>query len=54
MAMSERMERRLVVDPLEMRIQQGLPGEGLTAHVNGGMQEASKHCRGLLHDQTFT
>lgn len=53
-SMSERMESRLVVDALEMAIQRELPGEGLTAHSDRGVQYASEHYQALLKKHAVT
>lgn len=53
-SMSERMESRLVVDALEMAIQRELPGEGLTAHSDRGVQYASEHYQTLLKKHAVT
>ena len=53
-SMSGSMESRLVVDALEMAVQRELPGEGLVAHSDRGVQYASDHYQQLLakHDIT--
>jgi putative transposase len=53
-SMSDRMDSRLVVDALEMAIHRELPGEGLVAHSDRGVQYASEHYQNLLrrHDVT--
>jgi putative transposase len=53
-SMSDRMDSRLVVDALEMAIHRELPGEGLMAHSDRGVQYASEHYQNLLrrHDLT--
>ena len=47
-SMSERIDSRLVVDALEMAIERQLPGDGLVAHSDRGVQYASEHYRELL------
>jgi transposase InsO family protein len=53
-SMSDRIDSRLVVDALEMAIRRELPGEGLVAHSDRGVQYASEHYQNLLrrHDVT--
>ena len=53
-SMSGSMESRLVVDALEMAVQRELPGDGLVAHSDRGVQYASEHYQELLtkHDIT--
>lgn len=53
-SMSDRIDSRLVVDALEMAIHRELPGEGLVAHSDRGVQYASEHYQNLLrrHDVT--
>jgi transposase InsO family protein len=53
-SMSDRIDSRLVVDALEMAIHRELPGEGLMAHSDRGVQYASEHYQNLLrrHDLT--
>ena len=53
-SMSDRIDSRLVVDALEMAIHRELPGEGLMAHSDRGVQYASEHYQNLLrrHDVT--
>jgi putative transposase len=53
-AMSSSMESRLVVDALEMAIQRELPGEGLVAHSDRGVQYASEHYQQLLSKHDIT
>lgn len=47
-SMSDRIDSRLVVDALEMAVEQQLPGDGLIAHSDRGVQYASEHYRELL------
>ena len=47
-SMSERIDSRLAVDALEMAVQRELPGEGLVAHSDRGVQYASEHYQRLL------
>jgi transposase InsO family protein len=47
-SMSERIDSRLVVDALEMALERQLPGDGLVAHSDRGVQYASEHYRELL------
>lgn len=47
-SMSERIDSRLVVDALEMAVARQLPGDGLVAHSDRGVQYASEHYRELL------
>ena len=53
-SMSERIDSRLAVDALEMAVQRQLPGAGLIAHSDRGVQYASEHYQRLLarHDIT--
>lgn len=53
-SMADHMESRLVVDALEMALQRELPGAGLVAHSDRGVQYASEHYQQLLarHDIT--
>lgn len=53
-SMSERIDSRLVVDALEMAIQRELPGEGLIAHSDRGVQYASEHYQQRLAAQGIT
>lgn len=53
-SMSERIDSRLVVDALEMAVQQELPGEGLVAHSDRGVQYASEHYQTLLSKHGLT
>lgn len=50
-SMSERIDSRLVVAALEMAIQRELPGAGLVAHSDRGVQYASEHYQQLLSQQ---
>lgn len=47
-SMSQRIDSRLVVDALQMAIERQLPGDGLVAHSDRGVQYASEHYRELL------
>ncbi len=53
-SMSSSMESRLVVDALEMAVQRELPGEGLVAHSDRGVQYASEHDQDLLTKHGIT
>lgn len=53
-AMADHMESRLVVDALEMAVQRELPGEGLVAHSDRGVQYASDHYQQLLNKYGIT
>ena len=53
-SMSDRIDSRLVVDALEMAIQRELPGEGLVAHSDRGVQYASQHYQSLLRKHDIT
>jgi transposase InsO family protein len=53
-SMSERIDSRLVVDALEMAVQRELPGEGLVAHSDRGVQYASEHYQTLLSKHGLT
>jgi len=53
-SMSKSMESRLVVDALEMAVQRELPGEGLVAHSDRGVQYASEHYQELLQKHAIT
>ncbi|MEZ5944112.1 MAG: hypothetical protein R3C18_22190 [Planctomycetaceae bacterium] len=44
----EQIDSRLVVDALEMAVQRELPGTGLVAHSDRGVQYASEHYQQLL------
>ena len=46
--MGSRIDRRLVVDALEMAVARRIPGAGLVAHSDRGSQYASEHYQGLL------
>lgn len=48
-SMSERIDSRLVVDALEMAVLRELPDAGLVAHSDRGVQYASEHYQGVLH-----
>jgi len=47
-SMSDRIDSRLVVDALEMALERQLPGDGLVAHSDRGVQYAGEHYRELL------
>ena len=57
-SMSDRIDSRLVVAALEVAIQRELPGEGVVAHSDRGVQYAREHyagslaetCRHVLHE----
>jgi len=53
-SMSERIDSRLVTDALEMAINRELPGEGLIAHSDRGVQYASDHYQRLLKQHGVT
>lgn len=53
-SMSPSMESRLVVDALEMAVQRELPGQGLVAHSDRGVQYASEHYQQLLTKHGIT
>ena len=53
-SMADHMESRLVVDALEMAVQRELPGEGLVAHSDRGVQYASEHYQELLKKHDIT
>jgi len=53
-SMSDRIDSRLVVDALEMAIQRELPGQGLVAHSDRGVQYASEHYQTLLRKHAVT
>jgi transposase InsO family protein len=53
-SMSERIDSRLVVDALEMAVARQLPGEGLVAHSDRGVQYASEHYRARLTQHGIT
>ena len=53
-SMADHMESRLVVDALEMAMQRELPGEGLVAHSDRGVQYASDHYQELLTTHGIT
>ena len=53
-SMSERIDSRLAVDALEMAVQRELPGEGLVAHSDRGVQYASAHYQTLLRKHGLT
>ena len=47
-SMSERIDSRLVADALQMAVERQLPGAGLVAHSDRGVQYASEHYQRLL------
>lgn len=53
-SMSDRIDSRLVVDAIQMAIQRELPGEGLIAHSDRGVQYASEHYQCLLRKHAVT
>ncbi|MFM8584300.1 MAG: IS3 family transposase [Planctomycetaceae bacterium] len=53
-SMSARIDSRLVVDALEMAIQRELPGVGLLAHSDRGVQYASEHYQRHLDNHGIT
>ena len=53
-SMSERIDSRLVVDALEMAVRRQLPGAGLVAHSDRGVQYASEHDQRLLAAHRIT
>lgn len=53
-SMSDRIDSRLVVDAFQMAIQRELPGEGLIAHSDRGVQYASEHYQSLLRKHAVT
>jgi transposase InsO family protein len=53
-SMSGSRKSRLVVDALEMAVQRELPGEGLVAHSDHGVQYASDHDQELLSKPEIT
>jgi len=53
-SMSKGMESRLVVDALEMAVQRELPGAGLVAHSDRGVQYASEHYQERLTKHGIT
>lgn len=53
-SMSDRIDSRLVVDALQMAIRRELPGEGLVAHSDRGVQYASEHYQALLRKHRVT
>lgn len=53
-SMSHRIDSRLVADALEMAIQRELPGAGLVAHSDRGVQYASEHYQALLKQNGIT
>jgi transposase InsO family protein len=53
-SMGERIDSRLVVDALTMAIRRELPGEGLVAHSDRGVQYASGHYQQVLRRHQIT
>lgn len=53
-SMSDRNDSRLVVDALEMAIERQLPGDGLVAHSDRGVQYASEHYQERLSRHGIT
>ena len=53
-SMSDHIDSRLVVDALQMAIQRELPGAGLIAHSDRGVQYASEHYQLLLKNHDIT
>jgi len=53
-SMSDRIDSRLVVDAFEMALERRLPGDGLVAHSDRGVQYASEHYRELLARRGIT
>lgn len=53
-SMSERIDSRLVTDALEMALQRELPGAGLMAHSDRGVQYASNHYQQVLERHGIT
>lgn len=53
-SLSERIDSRLVAAALEMAVQRELPGEGLVAHSDRGVQYASEHYQRLLRKHGVT
>jgi transposase InsO family protein len=53
-SMSDGMESRLVVDALQMAIRRELPGDGLVAHSDRGVQYASEHYQRILNQNQIT
>lgn len=53
-SMSDRIDSRLVVDALQMAVQRELPGAGLVAHSDRGVQYASEHYQALLKQKGIT
>ena len=53
-SMSDRIDSRLVVEALQMAIRRELPGEGLVAHSDRGVQYASEHYQTLLKKHGVT
>lgn len=53
-SMSEQIDSRLVVDALEMAVSRQLPGPGLLAHSDRGVQYASEHYQRVLSKHAIT
>jgi len=53
-SMSERIDSRLVTDALEMALQRELPGTGLMAHSDRGVQYTSNHYQQVLERHGIT
>jgi transposase InsO family protein len=53
-SMSDRIDSRLVVDALEMAINRELPGAGLIAHSDRGVQYASQTYQAVLKQNKIT
>lgn len=53
-SMSDQIDSRLVVDALQMAIHRELPGAGLVAHSDRGVQYASEHYQALLKRNNIT
>jgi putative transposase len=53
-SMSERIDSRLVTDALQMAVDRELPGAGLIAHSDRGVQYASEHYQRILTQHGIT
>ena len=53
-SMSDRIDSRLAVDALEMALERQVPGGGLLAHSDRGVQYASEHYQDLLAKHGIT
>lgn len=53
-SMSERIDSRLVTDALQMAVERELPGAGLIAHSDRGVQYASEHYQRILKQHGIT